>query len=397
MAHPVTLHRLVKIQADSQGNLPKTIELLRTGNWTTPYHGDFEITTADLHQFVANAMNGIGLVAADPKVPLNYGHESWDKAAGWIDPQAGKLYVSTDGQALIGEPDWTPAAQQAIADGEWKYISPEFNPRSVPWEDPEESMSFVDNVLTGAALTNIPLFKKLKPVQASRVKGSSDTSTKPQGETMDLATLRAKEVTDLTDEEKAFLSEHKAELSPEDLQKFGLADEPAAPVQPEQPETPEEPQEPEAPAAPVEASRKTVSISADRLAKLEADAKAGVEAAYKLARTEASEFAAGAIKAGRIKSGQKESLVDRLVKASKEEAAFLKSFVEGLPENKELFQEAGKDVTEDTSAMDAVFEKAHQIVADKGITFQAAVSQVIKADSKLAAQLDKENAQKGVK
>lgn len=391
-------HNLIKIQADANGEAPKTIELLKTGTWNTPYHGDFEITTADLHEFVANAMNGIGLVAADPKVPGNYGHESWDKAAAWIDPQAGKLYVSADGQALIGEPDWTPAAKEAINAGEWKYISPEFNPRSMPWEDPEEEMTFVDNVLTGFALTNIPLFKKLKPVQASRVNGSSDTSTKPQGETMDLAALRAKEVTDLTDEEKAFLSEHKAELTPEELQKFGLADDTAG----------EEDKGGDAAddagddkggddAADVKASRKSVSIDASTLAKLQADAKAGVEAAYKLARAEASDFASSAIKAGRIKSEQKESLVDRLVKASKDEAAFLKTFVEGLPKNEGLFQEAGSTAATDTSAMDAVFASAHKIAADKGITFQAAMSQALKADASLAAQFDKENAQKGVK
>ncbi|MDP9694477.1 UNVERIFIED_ORG: hypothetical protein J2X79_002036 [Arthrobacter globiformis] len=77
-------HNLVKIKADNQGNAPKTIELLRTGTWQTPWHGEFEITPEDIKQFVVNADKGIGLAEADPKIPLNYGHESWDKAAGWI-------------------------------------------------------------------------------------------------------------------------------------------------------------------------------------------------------------------------------------------------------------------------------------------------------------------------
>lgn len=398
------LHNLIKIKADANGDAPKTIELLRTGNWKTPWHGDFEITPEDIQSFVANAKQGVGLVAADPKIPLNYGHASGDKAAGWIDPQAGQLYASDDGQALIGEPQWTPAAQQAIQDGEWKYISPEFNPRSVPWEDPEERTSFVDNILSGAALTNIPLFKKLKPVQASRVTGSSDTSTKQEGDDMDLATVRAKDVKDLTDEEKAFLAEHKADLTADEQTKFGLADDAADATKDKEDSKDNKDEDADkadedkgGDAEGVKGSRGTVSISADRLAKLEADAQRGVEAAAKLAMSEASEFASAAIKAGRIKSAQSEALVTRLVKASKEEAEFLRSFVEGLPKNEQLGKENGVAASSQGSVVEDVFAKARDLVAASNgkIIFQDAVKQVLKADASLAKQFDKANGKKG--
>lgn len=403
------LHNLIKIKADANGAAPKTIELLRAGTWKTPWHGDFEITTSDLHQFVANAKEGVGLVAADPKVPGNYGHMSGDKAAGWIDPQAGQLYVSEDGQALVGEPQWTPAAQEAIQAGEWAYISPEFNPRSVPWEDPEERTSFVDNVITGFALTNIPLFKKLKPVQASRVTGSSDTSTKHEGDDMDLATVRAKEVKDLTDEEKAFLAEHKADLTADEQEKFGLADDTAGDdkgtddsedKQDDADKDADDDKSDDAADDGVKGSRGTVSISADRLAKLEAAAQAGLEAAATLAHKEASEFATAAIKAGRIKSDQKDSLVERLVKASKEDAKFLKDFVEGLPKNEQLGKESGVNASAgEGTAQEAVFSKARDLVAADStgkLTFQAAVFEVMKADKELATKFDKEtNGKKG--
>ena len=139
--------------------------------------------------------------------------------ATWTRPPAGfHRYASEDGTALLGDPDWTPAAKQAIKDGEWKYISPEFNPSSYPWEDPEQEYHFVNNVITGAALTNIPLFKKLKPIRPpvsptgveASATGTSDNS---KGDNMKLEEIRAKEVADLNDEEKTFLAEHKAELT----------------------------------------------------------------------------------------------------------------------------------------------------------------------------------------
>lgn len=60
-----TIHALiakVAIKADAQGNAPATIELLRIGDWHTPWHGDFEITMADLHEFAAYFEKGVGLV-----------------------------------------------------------------------------------------------------------------------------------------------------------------------------------------------------------------------------------------------------------------------------------------------------------------------------------------------
>ena len=156
------------IKADSNGQVPSTINLLKAGTWNTPWHGDFELTGEDLEEMVANFAEGVGLVAEDEtKAPLNYGHMMADKAAGWI--KRIRVEAVNGTAALMGDVEWTPAAVQAIKDGEWRYLSPEFNPRGYPWEDPEQEFTFVDNVLTGAALTNIPLFKKLKPITASRI------------------------------------------------------------------------------------------------------------------------------------------------------------------------------------------------------------------------------------
>ncbi|GAB2653460.1 hypothetical protein ABI214_24135 [Prescottella soli] len=45
------------------------------------------------------------MVEADKKAPVNYAHESWQKAAAGIS----KMRVSEDGQKLLASVDWTPA------------------------------------------------------------------------------------------------------------------------------------------------------------------------------------------------------------------------------------------------------------------------------------------------
>jgi phage I-like protein len=350
-------HNLVKISADAEGNAPKTIELLRTGKWNTPWHGDFEITPEDIQQYVLNAANGVGLVAADPKVPVNYGHASYDKAAGWMP----RVYASDDGQALLGDVNWTPAAEQAIKDGEWKYISPEFNPTSWPWEDPEEEFHFVKNVITGAALTNIPLFKKLKPITASRLPtkvvkadqtGNGDNH---KGETMKLEDILAKPVAELDDAEKAFLTEHKSELDADQLKTYGLEEDDEATKAAKEAADKEaadkaaaEKAEADAKAAKdaeeaskIEASAALKGITPEQFAQLQADAKAGREAQQLLAENEARNFIKASISSGRVKSDQQEAAVKLLLASKGEQRTQLEAFINALPESKLLGDEKG--------------------------------------------------------
>lgn len=342
----------VRIKADSEGNAPQTIELLRTGTWSTPWHGDFTITREDLLEFVANADQGIGLVAADPKIPLNYGHAAYDKAAGWIP----RLYVSDDGEALLGDPEWTPAATEAIKAKEWKYISPEFNPRSWPWEDPEEEHRFVNNVLTGAALTNIPLFKKLKPITASRLPGgvkASEEKPNDEGESMTIEEILAKAAADRTDEEKAFLNDHKAELTEDQLKQLTDEDEADDPAPASEEAPAEEEAAPEG-GAPVEASA-LKGITEAELAQLRADAQAGREAKAELEKTKTEALVDRHISAGRIKSGERDKTVQMLLASKGEARTQLEAFIESLAPNALLANEqghAGEPADEDVEITD---------------------------------------------
>lgn len=398
--------RNIKIEADGQGKLPRTIQLLRAGTWNTPWHGDFEITPEDIDQFVSNYKANIGLPDdSEGKIQVNYSHRSFDKAAGWLSNLRAE---EVDGiVSLLGDVEWTPAGKQSLEDGEYRYISPEFNPRALPWEDPEQEWHMVANVLTGAGLTNIPLFKKLKKVAASERPTDAtqlpDESTDSggtskqhkEGEHMkfNLKDLRTKKATDINADERAFLESKKAELTADELKALDIN----ANEEQETESTDAEATD----TAKVEASAKQgagqqITISASELAQLRADAAQGVVAAQKLERKEASDFAGTCIRAGQIKSDQKDSLVNLLLASSSEGRAQLKQFIQELPKNEKLSASEQGETGEDArTASEQLREKAQAIVtasSEKGkeITLGDAYSQARRENPDLAKEADKE-------
>lgn len=402
----------VSIKADASGNAPSEIELLRTGTWHTPWHGDFEITLADLHEFAANFAKGVGLVEADKKAPINYAHESWDKAAAWVP----KVRVDEEREALVAyDIEWTDAAITALKAGEWRYISPEFNPRGFPWEDPEAEFEFVDNVLTGAALTNIPLFKKLKPIMASRVPSkpkkadvTSGDGDKPnrEGDKMNLEDIRKKQVADLTDEEKTFLGEHKDELTDDERTAFGLVEAGTGEGQGEGSGegagTSDDNQAGEDAGSGVQASTELAKLRAELAAlkadaaSMKADAEAGRQAKAELEQKKAEDIIGGAIKAGQIKSGDKEKWVKQLLASRGESRTALENLISTLPKNEELGKELGdkgQDVKVEASV--ELDKRVRKIQADaraegKQVAYSAARAQVLDADANLKSQLAEE-------
>lgn len=407
----------VEIKADAQGNAPSTIELLRTGDWRTPWHGDFEITIADLHEFAANFAKGIGLVEADKRAPINYAHEAWNKAAGWIT----SLAVDEAREALVASVEWTPEGAQGLKDKEWAYISPEFNPRGCPWSDAEGSKDpngvpeFINNVLSGAALTNIPLFKKLKPITASRLPNkpvkaaaTGDSEKHNEGEPMKLEDIRAKEVADLTAEEKAFLEENKADLTVDELTKFELkSDVDAAKEQADKDAADkaaaEEAAKAEADAkaaeeaAKVEASAKgNVTISASELAGLKASAARADALAAEIDRKEVTNLITASVKAGQIKSGEKDKAIELVLASSGDQRTKLEAFIAGLPVNASLGKEEGDTGAEAIVNAQAELDKrVRQVQASaraegKNTAYAAARKQVLADDPELNAQLKEE-------
>lgn len=208
----------------------------------------------------------------------------------------------------------------------------------------------VANVITGAGLTNIPLFKKLKKVAASERPEPSGSSKRKEGESMSfkLEDLRQKEASAITADERAFLESNKKDLTADELTKFEIkADEGEQPTK-------------------VEANAKAVTIDASELASLKAAAQQGVEASQKLAQKEASDFASARIEAGQVKSDQKDALVEILLASSDDARNKIETFLSGLPVNASIGDETGDNgKTVAASAQEELREKVvEQIKAD---------------------------------
>jgi hypothetical protein len=397
------IQRSIKIKADSQGNPPARIHLMGAGHWHAPWHGNFEMTPEDLAEMVQHFDEGVGSVEGSKKLPVNYGHDVSGKAAGWIT----KLSVENNGTELWGDVEWTPEGERMLAEGSFRYISPEWNPRSFPYQDPEDEDTWLNNVFTGAGLTNIPLFKKLKPIMASLVQPKVQRASVKVGESnnnkgvppmaLKLEEVRTKEADKLSAEEKTFLEEHKTDLTASELESFGLKadDAPAPEAAPEADPTP-------APEGGVQGSAKTGQLSDEEITQLKADAAAGRAAAQELAETKAKGFIASAVTKGQIKTGDSDGWTGVLLASTGESRTKLEKLIEGLPVNASLGKEEGDaGITSSDGAKEELHTKVAASIkasAEKGkvVSYYQARKEVLAADTALAARIkeaEKENQQ----
>lgn len=380
---PILFSKQLKASA-GKGNYPSRIEAIQVGEWCAPYHGDFEVTRGDLLEAKANFDAGVYRVNGTEPIAGTLDH------LGGGTPAAFRMTaIEVEGDSLYASVEWTELGKEKLDRDEYRYFSIEYFPRSMPWTNPEDAGQVLANVITGGTLTNDPLFKKLKPVMASARAGESDNHNERKG--MDLETIRAKEVADLTAEEKQFLAEHKADLTEDELTKFELAeggDQSQGEGQDQGNDAGDQGQ------AGVEASAAgRIAALEAKLAAVQASATAATAA---LAERDAREFVQASVKLGRIKSDQEDAAVQLLTASSKSQAAAVKKFIEGLPENAELKASAlGTDSQAGApSAINAVYAKADELVkADSGLTKADAIMQVLKADKDLATKFEAERNQ----
>lgn len=179
--------------------IPKDIHLIPIGEWQHDMYGPIIINASDIKEFIQNFNAGIR-----KGVFITAGHEGWDElpAVGWVT----KVEAHDDG--LWGTVDWNEYGKGVLTDKQWKFFSPEL---VRDYEDPE-SHQLYRNVLTGGALTKSPYFKELQAIVFSdkNIKNNFNENT------MNLKDLLAKDISTLTEEEKAFIIEHKAELTEEE-------------------------------------------------------------------------------------------------------------------------------------------------------------------------------------
>lgn len=139
-----------------------------------------------------------------------------------------------------------------------------------------------------------------------------------------------------------------------------------------------------------------VQISQDELDKLRADAEAGRQAKAELEQKKAEEIVGGAIKAGQIKSGDKDKWVKQLLASRGDNRTALEALINGLPKNEDLGKEVGDKGTEaKVEASVELDKRVRKIQADaraegKTVAYSAARKQVLDEDANLKTQLEEE-------
>jgi hypothetical protein len=134
------------------GNRLRSMQVLRTGEFSDARYGRFEITKKMLSDMVRNFTAGVrGVIPA-----LDYKHESDDVAAGWFK----SLYLKDDGNELWADIEMTPKGEKILADKEFGYVSADFD---TEYQDNETLQNF-GCVLLGAGLTNRPVIKRMESV-----------------------------------------------------------------------------------------------------------------------------------------------------------------------------------------------------------------------------------------
>ena len=174
----VELDSAMKFSDDGEGSW---IQAFPEGTYNHPLYGELKFDEKKLKDFVQSVKDRVRGVQPD----IDYDHKMFSgEAAGWVHDAEYR-----PGEGLHLNVKWTPKAREAIANGSYKYFSPEFVDE---WEHPK-TKKVHSNVLAGGALTNRPFLKDILPVNLSELAGQSDPTNVPDpttGGLMDPKELR---------------------------------------------------------------------------------------------------------------------------------------------------------------------------------------------------------------
>lgn len=346
----------VKVELDATGVLPTRFALLHTGTWDKSVKGDFSVDIDDLQQIKRNFDAGIGFPTEDASTGLaiDLAHDYAHEAAGWI--KGLELAVdpndNTKGTLYANPVEWTDVGTHAIQTGQYKCVSPMgyFGRKAGKlsmWANPTNLSEKVANVIEGAGLTNIPFLRGMAPIRADKLEEKDlqnanamiicvyDQQTKEESD-MNLDALRVKEREALSVPELDYLTEHKSELSADELGKFKLE---ATSTEPKDQTSDED----KALLAAIKAGDKKVieakeePVDKTRLDSLEATAKQYRE-------EKATAIVADHVKRGAIKHDKAEDWTKRLLDAVGEtERKAMEEMLADLPSNDLLAKENGSN------------------------------------------------------
>lgn len=148
-----------------EGATTSWVTVTRTGSFTDPRYGKFDITKAMLLSMVAN----FDARTFGQDVFIDVAHNPSGGAAGKI------LKLSADGDRLRALVEWTALGLAAIREKGFRYLSAEYHEN---WQDNEAGKKH-GPVLLGAGLVIRPCIKRLDPIQLSEASGDIPTYIHP--------------------------------------------------------------------------------------------------------------------------------------------------------------------------------------------------------------------------
>lgn len=339
---------LVPIVLGEEGGLPAEIMVLPVGEWETIKYGMVTVTVEHIKEMIANFYKGVRV-----GVPIDVDHDA-GKAAGWI-----KDLMNKDDRSLWARVEWTPYGEELLRGRLYRFFSPEF---SLDFVDPETQERH-GAVFIAGTLTNRPLFKEIEPIVSHELTKNDQCST-IRGN-MDVQEVLSKPVEEITEEEKAFLRDHREELTEEQRktilaeeaeekedrevehvngdQNQALKEEEEEEKQEERQETSEEQQQT------VQASESdTITIHASELEAIKQMAEEGKKAKEALLRFQTEQevertllFHEGG---GKIAPKAKNALVSLLLSFTEEQRRLFSEVMDAVPEKKLFVERGSSDV-----------------------------------------------------
>lgn len=184
----------------TSSSIPGKVQVLRTGKFTHPEYGDFEITP----EILLSMKKNFEAKARGVDLAIDFGHQSDKEAAAWIK----NLELSDDGQELWLSVEWTPKGQMSLSHKEYRYLSADF---TFNYTNNETNKS-CGPTLFGAGLTNRPVIKDMEPIVQLQESIAIEPKTKtekpvpkPEGDKMDPKDQKIQELEKMVQELKAKL------------------------------------------------------------------------------------------------------------------------------------------------------------------------------------------------
>jgi len=261
-----------------------TIQIMRVGTWDHPIYGEVKITANTIADVIRNFQEDTRGI----ELAVDENHEPDHRALGWYR----QVYSEDANQSAFAKIELTQKGANLLNEGAYKYFSPEIQFSHTDDETGEQHR----NLLIGGAFTNRPYFKRMQPLMASEAAADESSSS-----LLPISTPRMQKFLSLLNklvEKDTISASEKAALEtaynalPESERKdkkiaaafdevVAKPDEgtptpetpetPEAPVETpvETPEAPETPETPVVPEVPVEASEKTITMSAAKFAEMQ--------------------------------------------------------------------------------------------------------------------------------